>query len=97
MTAVLALLLAYGLCFGVMHKADFLFPPSVDPLRSCAYCTGFHSGWLSWLVFAGLGHRLLCVGSGVACSLLAMIAWAFISAAVCYILDTLIMSLETQG
>ena len=44
------LLLAYGIAFGSMNKVDFFHGKSkfTDALLKCAYCTGFHSGWMAW-------------------------------------------------
>ena len=58
------LLSAYGICFGLMNdKLEFInrnlykLPLFRDEenknlferMFSCAYCTGFHAGWLVWI------------------------------------------------
>lgn len=52
MSPFLLLLFAYGLTFGLQHKASFLWEKSdlTDSLLKCSYCTGFHAGWIVWLL-----------------------------------------------
>ncbi len=51
MSPFMLLLFAYGLTFGLQHKAPYLWGKSTftDALLKCSYCTGFHAGWIVWL------------------------------------------------
>lgn len=88
------LLFAYGLCFGAMNKLDFLYGRSAftDALLKCSYCTGFHAGWLAWVLTMpsrGVPQTLtLAVASQP-------VAWAFSSAVVCYGADTVLQLAES--
>lgn len=92
---ILHLLAAYGLCFGLMNDKAKTFTDRLVRLPwglgsmfrrmlECAYCTGFHCGWLVWLV-SGTTHR---PGD--------MLLWAFASAAFCYTLETWVKWLEPR-
>ena len=41
-----------GLTFGIQHKIPFLHKKLsiLDSMLSCTYCTGFHSGWIVYLL-----------------------------------------------
>ncbi len=90
------LLTMYGLCFGIMHKAEVVtgrlvaLPGKVGPffarLLDCAFCTGFHCGWLVWLTTAA--DRPLDPLEGI--------VWSFASAAFCYAVDSGVRWLETS-
>lgn len=57
----------------------------------CPYCTGFHSGWISWFLVRGYGTFSQLSGdltSDVISVLSEIIAVAYASAAICYLLDT---------
>lgn len=107
MTVLILLLAAYGACFGLMNdKAKWLtdlakrLPLFRDDegqtlfarMLHCPYCTGFHTGWMIWLVGVLPEHLLAgtldasLVGSGV--------AFAFASSAFCYGADTVIQWFE---
>lgn len=107
MTALITLLSAYGICFGIMNdKATFLtdrlraLPLFVDSqgqtffqrMFRCPYCTGFHAGWASWLIFnvRGLLNTPVDWFSVVG----GLLGYAFASSAFCYALDTVIQKLE---
>lgn len=82
------LLAAYGLVFGLMND-KFPVVPVVrrvaffDRMFSCAYCAGFHAGWLVWLASgAGLTREML--------------VFAFTSSVFCYGLDTLLRWVEAS-
>ena len=93
------LLASYGLCFGLMNeKAPFLnrllyrVPAMRDEahgtnlftrMLDCAYCTGFHTGWVVWVV-ASRGRT----------DIFDLILFAFASSAFCYALDTLLRWFE---
>lgn len=78
------LLLAYGICFGLMNKVDFIRGkhPLFDRMLNCAYCTGFHAGWASW----GLVH--LASWDFQPKALLFAPLWGFASGVFCYFVDT---------
>ena len=66
----------------------------VEKLFTCAYCMGFHSGWMSWfLIRETTGFELLHGGTPYALSIL---CWALISAPTCYLLDKLGLWLESS-
>lgn len=85
------LLLAYGLCFGAMNKVDFFHGKSkfTDSLLKCSYCTGFHSGWIAYVltsVFRGFHGEL---------SVAYALSWALASAVFCYAADTVLQLAES--
>jgi hypothetical protein len=96
MPSVVDLLLAYGLCFGLMNKVDALRSAKwplggfFDRMLSCSYCTGFHAGWIAWVLTRavyGLPTALLDAP--------APILWAFSSSATCYLLDAASQAVES--
>lgn len=89
------LLVAYGICFGLMNKVEFLRRVSVlDRLLDCAYCTGFHCGWVTWLAMAVAGRQMPEEGWA---NLLGVLVWGFASAAFCYIVDATVQWFEPTG
>ena len=54
---LIELVFAYGLTFGAMNKLpDFVYerlPSFFNRLLACAYCTGFHTGWMA---YAAISH-----------------------------------------
>lgn len=115
MTLLLALLTAYGICFGLMNDkayplTNFLRLISkgeggfFDQMFSCSYCTGFHSGWITWMMlWLASGARPssplgLDFGTSSATSLsLEMLMFAFASTAFCYLVDTASQWLEQRN
>jgi hypothetical protein len=90
MPSVVDLLLAYGLCFGLMNKVDLLRKVAFfDRMLSCSYCTGFHAGWLAWALTRAV-HGLPTTPQEA----LTPILWAFASSAVCYLLDAASQAVE---
>lgn len=90
------MLVTFGICFSVQQKVPFLHGKSdfLDAMLQCTFCTGFHCGWATWLLFwAATGHSP-AEGWSIPAS---MLLWAFASAAVCYILDALTHWLETTA
>ena len=103
---LLTLLAAYGICFGLMNdKASWLtgplrriplFPDDLgqglfDRLLACPYCTGFHAGYIAWLLLHA--HAVLTAPSwGM---LGEVVATAFASSAACYLLDITAEWVET--
>ena len=81
------LLASYGLVFGLMND-KFPVVPGIrrvaffDRLFSCAYCAGFHAGWVMWLVS----------GAGISRE---MPVFAFASSAFCYGLDAALRWVES--
>ena len=95
MPDLMYLLLAYGLTFGIQNKATFLRGKFalLDRLLKCTYCTGFHAGWMTWLLAWALEGGLPGASTplGIAASL---VAWGLSSAAFSYGVDTAIRWLE---
>ena len=79
MPGLIELLFAYGLAFGLMNKLpDALYkalPRAGVRLLACAYCTGFHTGWIAY-AFLGPDGAIHFAP-----------AWAFCSAAFTYAAD----------
>jgi hypothetical protein len=91
MPSIVDLLLAYGLCFGLMNKVDLLRKVAFfDRMLSCSYCTGFHSGWIAWVLTRAV-HGLPTTPQEA----LTPILWAFASSAVCYLLDAASQAVES--
>lgn len=104
-TLLMLLLAAYGLCFGVMNdkipflhhlrKIPFLKDEEGHPFFArmfvCPYCTGFHTGWMVYLVWALVGGAALSLEVGVG-----IVLFAFASSATCYWVDTLIQWFEND-
>lgn len=98
MEIFLTVFLMYGLTFG-MKDAKLLRVPRawvtqkshfLAELLSCAYCTGFHSGWISFLILhtGGLAEVLpFWWGLSV---------YALAGAAVSYVIDTVMVYLEVN-
>ena len=105
---LLFLLAAYGLCFGLMNeKVPFfpllkripLFPDSEGNtffarMFDCPYCTGFHTGWVIWLIKSlpdfldGKFDPVSFVPE--------LLFFGFASSAFCYIADTLVILIEKK-
>lgn len=63
-------------------------------LFTCAYCMGFHAGWMSWLlIWKVTDHRLLYAGITDYSQWLAVGSWCLISAGFCYLVDSLALYL----
>lgn len=79
------LLCGAGITFGLQHKVSFLHKKFslLDNMLKCTYCTGFHGGWIAYLIaFApniNLQHALL---------------YSFASAIFSYALDESVKYLE---
>lgn len=87
------LLACYGLCFWLMNKATFLHNRNkfLDRLFSCSYCTGFHTGWIVWL----LVNWTLIETAYLLESATEAVVWGFASAATSYALDTVVQLAES--
>lgn len=55
-------------------------------MLTCPYCTGFHTGWMSWLLVRLSHHVSTGSSPGVIAS--EIVSSAFASASLCYLLDT---------
>jgi hypothetical protein len=94
MPGLMYLVLAYGLTFGLQNKATFLRGKLsfLDRLLKCTYCTGFHAGWMTWLLAWALEGSMPATGPlPIAASL---VGWSLASAAFSYGVDTAIRWLE---
>jgi len=80
MPGLIELLFAYGIAFGLMNKLPMFvyekLPQFFNRLLSCAYCTGFHAGWIAYLLLWGAHPHWV-----------AFLGWALASAAFSYIID----------
>jgi len=88
------LLVAAGLCFGLQYKVPWLHGKTtkLDRLLACPYCTGFHCGWLTWLLYFLTTEAQVPIGLREIASI---VAWCFACAWVCYAMDTVVKRLET--
>jgi hypothetical protein len=99
MPNVWALLAAYALAFGLQNdKLKFLTDllrrvDFMDRMLSCIYCTGFHCGWVVWLLTWGATGTP--PASGLA-AIPSVLLWALASAAWCYVVDALVQGLEAR-
>jgi len=98
MTFLYLLLVAYGVTFGLQHKLPFLWKRSewTDALLSCSYCTGFHAGWLTWLLY-GISQASLLEQPIQFAIFIDMFLFAFASAAFSYLMDVLSQWLEMSA
>ena len=97
------LLVAYGLCFGFQNKLPFLYSEAyresgepqrfVDKLLHCTYCTGFHTGWMAWLLAWAVEGKPPDADWQAPASVL---IWALASAAFCYVMDAFVRWLEAN-
>jgi hypothetical protein len=98
------LFVAYGICFGVQNKLPFLYSTGylesgvperfTDKLLHCTYCTGFHCGWLTWLLAWGVeadppGQTDISIPFSV-------LTFALASAAFCYVADGVVKWAEAN-
>ena len=84
------LVFAYGLAFGAMNKLPDAFysrlPKLLLRMLSCAYCTGFHAGWLSYFA---ISHDDLVLHHAP--------IWAFTSGAFSYLADATAQAIERRA
>lgn len=96
---LLFVLASFGLTFGLMQKlprpvyfdADGEFRKGFfGRLLRCSYCTGFHAGWMSWLLlrFSGVWPEFPWPS---------IVVFAFVGAASGYLLDTASSYWEAQS
>jgi len=92
------LLVAYGITFGMQHKATFLRGKNewLDKMLVCTYCTGFHAGWITWL-----GWKLKMIFENpmnvTGITFIEMVLFALGSAAFSYFIDTAIRLMESHA
>lgn len=86
--------IVYGVCFTIQHKLPFLHGKLdiIDRMLHCTFCTGFHSGWIGWLLIWAAEKGTLPPWSGN--TPLVLVCWCFASATVCYTIDTLVSCAE---
>jgi len=110
MQLMLLLLVAYGITFGLMNDktpisawlrnrqilkdADGL--TFFTRMLACPYCTGFHAGWMAWLVVYAPQHSAALVAPSGAI-LAHVVACAFAASAGCYVIDSAAQWLEDHS
>ena len=84
----LIIVAAAGITFGLQHKVAFLHKKAdiIDSLLKCTYCTGFHAGWISYVI-----------ASLPSFDLQEALLYSFASAIFSYALDEAIKYLEEAG
>tara|TARA_A100001015_G_C14952702_1_gene697407 strand:- start:995 stop:1339 length:345 start_codon:yes stop_codon:yes gene_type:complete len=90
------LIAAYGITFGMQNKALFLRDKHsfLDAMLHCTYCTGFHAGWLTWLIWK---IDSVINGSVWGFELLGMLLFAMASSGFSYFIDTAVRLMETYA
>ena len=85
---LLILLAAAGITFGLQHKLPFLHKKIalLDAMLRCTFCTGFHGGWISYLIASAPELRPQDA-----------LLYAFASAIFSYALDEGVKYLEGSG
>jgi len=109
MIYVILMLAAWGLCFGFQHKVPMLHGKSkfIDSMLACTFCTGFHTGYIVWLLWMGSKMEIATTGVfeihlgmllGQSIKILCEGAiYAFASGAFCYMADTWTRYLESNS
>ena len=87
MTELTLLLASYGLAFFLTHKFNVIDGRMevLDRMMECSFCMGFHTGWVTYLLYHGAAGKI--VWSWVP-------LWAFASATFVYAFDNLVEKLE---
>lgn len=70
--------------YNLSLKSEFF-----QELLGCSFCTGFHAGWLTYLLVADLKLSLALPFE--------MLTYSFASATFCYFFDNLILRLEANS
>ena len=88
---IYSLLIAYAVCFGIQNKLLFLRNRHdlLDHLLVCTYCTGFHAGWITYILWVQPDSIFNMVQY-----ILPLLGFSLASSAFCYGLDTLIRLME---
>lgn len=106
MSTFLLLIAAYGVCFGLMNEKLAVLNRVLYALPlfrredgnffqrmfRCSYCTGFHAGWMMWMV--GVLPHFITAGLSVPEMVADAAIAAFASSAFCYAADTIIQWFE---
>lgn len=89
-----ALCAAYGICFGLQNKVTWLHDRSdfLDRMLVCTYCTGFHAGWMTWIILLVSKGKWPGLLGGIG----GAVTFAFASAAFCYTVDSAVKWLEAN-
>ena len=91
------LLAAYGLTFAIQHKIPWIhgITSFSDSMLACTFCTGFHAGWITWLLYF---IPLWSIDDTLweRHTLFEVIPFAFAAAGTSYILDSLGQHLESS-
>lgn len=97
MDRIFLLVVSYGLCFGFQNKFPFglIYGKTAftDKLLSCTYCTGFHTGWMTFLAWQWAQGRLEATPQVAAMAVM----FSFASSAFCYTADALTQYLEAYA
>lgn len=98
---LLHLLASYALCFSLMQgKLAWVTKPLrrirfFDLLFSCPFCTGFHTGWLIWIVAAWTGAGWDVSEHTVVGNVGHLLLFSLASAAFCYLADIVAAKMES--
>ena len=86
-------LASYGIIFFLQHKAyPFLSKQALlKEMLECTFCTGFHGGWIAFLLLSKQQHVLNAE------FVAQIISWGFAGASAAYIVDTIISKIEEYG
>lgn len=92
--SVYALLVSYAIAFGIQNKVPWIHGKIkfFDSMFECTYCTGFHTGWITWCLWA-IAYGLPATGWSIPGSLL---TWAFASSIFCYGVDVVLRWFESN-
>lgn len=98
MSLFLTVAVMYGLTFGIKDAKLFSKPrqwladrsPFLRDLLSCAYCVGFHSGWLTYLLLVPASMDLTLFIRG-------LLAYAFAGVTVSGALDAILCRIENSS
>lgn len=106
MSSMMILIAAYGVCFGLMNEKAALLNRVLYALPlfrreegnffqrmfKCSYCTGFHAGWMVWMV--GVFPQFILTGISVPEMVADAAIASFASSVFCYAVDTIIQWFE---
>ena len=99
LSLVYFILFAYGLTVGAQNKVSFFHGKSkfTDKLLSCTYCTGFHAGYISALLFwlGGIKPFMGALLAGMPAGMF-LLTGAFVASISSYIIDTLVQWVESK-
>jgi hypothetical protein len=109
MSVILFLFTAYGVCFGLMNDKAPIIPAIrnlpilpdkngktfFSRMLACPYCTGFHAGWIAWIILRLQRH--LMDETDVSMMIGDALAHAFAASAFCYLADTVAQWVEQSN